>query len=49
MSDDQDVTLSADELRELEAAIAEDKAGEVVSGDDFLRRLREPLDRSATS
>jgi hypothetical protein len=47
--DGRGVLLSPEELLEIEAALAEDLAGEVVSGDDFLRRLRAPLERSGTS
>lgn len=49
MDNDQTVSLSPDELHELEVALAENQAGKVISGEDFLRRLREPLDRSASS
>lgn len=46
--DGRGAVLSSDELREVEAAIAEDQAGDVISGEDFLCRLREPLNRSAS-
>lgn len=44
----RDAVLSSDELLEVEEAIAEDQAGEVISGEEFLRTLREPLNRSAS-
>jgi hypothetical protein len=46
--DDQGAVLSHEELEELEAALAEDQAGKVVSGEEFLRSLRAPLDPSAS-
>lgn len=45
--DDQGALLSPDELNELEVALAEDQADDVVSGEEFLRELRAPLDRRA--
>lgn len=42
--DDQDAVLSTEELEELEAALAEDQAAAVVSGEEFLRSLRAPRD-----
>jgi hypothetical protein len=41
--------LSPEELEELEAALAEDQADEVVSGEEFLRSLRAPTHPSASS
>lgn len=35
--------LSHEELEELERALAEDAAGDVIGGEEFLKRLREPL------
>jgi hypothetical protein len=40
--------LSPEELEELEAALVEDHADDVVSGEEFLRSLRAPLDPSAS-
>jgi hypothetical protein len=37
--------LAADELAEVEAALAEDAAGETMSGEEFLQRLRRPVPR----
>lgn len=45
--DDQSAVLSPEELEELEAALAEDQAGEVVPGEEFLRSLRAPPNPSA--
>ena len=42
--DERCANMSPDELEELEAAIAEDEAGEVISGEYFLHSLRSPLD-----
>lgn len=41
--------LSPEELEELEAALAEDQAEDVISGEEFLRSLRAPLGPSASS
>jgi hypothetical protein len=46
--DDRGAVLSPEELEEIEAALAEDQAGEVISGEAFLRSLRESLDRPAS-
>lgn len=47
--DDRGAMLLPEELEELEAALAEDQADEVVSGDEFLRSLRAPPDPCASS
>jgi hypothetical protein len=45
--DNQGAVLSPEELEELEAALADDHADNVVAGEEFLRGLRAPLDPSA--
>lgn len=45
--DDQGAVLSPEELEELEAALVDDQAGNVVAGEEFLRGLRAPLEPSA--
>jgi hypothetical protein len=47
--DDEGAMLSTEEIEELEAALAEDQADEVVSGEEFLRKLRAPLTPSVSS
>ena len=37
--------LLPDELAEVEAALAEEAAGQTVSGDEFLKELRTPVER----
>ena len=37
--------LLSDELGEVEAGLAEEAAGETVSGDEFMKELRSPVER----
>lgn len=40
--------LSDDELAELEAALRDDAAGDTMPGEEFLARLRRPVERHRT-
>jgi hypothetical protein len=47
--DDQGSVLSPEELEELEAAHVDDQADNLVAGEELLRGLRAPLERSAAA